>query len=125
MPHNRDACHRCGIPLPAPGLSLCGPCSRKPPTTDSTLALFRYEEPIRTLIHELKFGNRYACARLFALLLADAVLKTQSLPEVLIPVPLHWDRYKQRGYNQSLEIARSLAGALRSPLAHDHCARIR
>jgi ComF family protein len=87
--------------------------------------LFRFEEPVRTLIHELKFGDRYSCSRLFAALLADAIGKLEHHPEVLIPVPLHWRRYQQREFNQSLEIARQLHEHLAIPLSTDHCRRIR
>ena len=125
LPFNRHACQCCGIPLPGPGLLLCGPCAKKPPAADRTLALFRYDEPVRTLVHEMKFRNRFACIRLFGQLLAQAIPQDQAVPEALIPVPLHRRRYVERGYNQSAEIARQLSTHLSIPLVLGHCARVR
>jgi ComF family protein len=42
-----------------------------------------------------------------------------DLPDVLLCVPLHRSRLRQRGYNQALELARPLAHALHVPLRHD------
>ena len=47
------------------------------------------------------------------------------MPQLIVPVPLHRARLRQRGYNQALELARPLAHALRLPLRHDLLHRIR
>jgi ComF family protein len=47
-----------------------------------------------------------------------------TLPEVLIPVPLHVHRLRQRGYNQALEIARHLSRQLQIPLDTYSCQRV-
>ncbi|MEX2516434.1 MAG: hypothetical protein WD572_05920 [Gammaproteobacteria bacterium] len=46
-------------------------------------------------------------------------------PDVLVPVPLHWRRQLQRGYNQALELARPLSRQLGIPLRLDLCVRDR
>jgi ComF family protein len=58
-----------------------------------------------------KFGHRLAFATLFAEMLRDAALKEhqQSLCDVLCPVPLGRQRLVERGFNQSLEIAKPLS----------------
>ena len=124
MPLNRPACRRCGLGLAVETARLCGRCLKKPPACDSTLALFRYEEPVRHLVHALKFRGNYAVARLFGQLMCDA-LTGQELPECLIPVPLHRNRYRERGFNQATEIARIVADELGISLALDCCVRQR
>jgi len=124
LPHNRWACRRCGIPLPPGADGICGACLKKPPKMDATLALFRYEEPVRLLIHDLKFRNQYAVARLLGELLASSAAERETLPEVLIPVPLHPRRFRERGFNQSTEIARIVSRRLGIPLDYRSCSRI-
>ena len=48
-----------------------------------------------------------------------------ELPDLLLSVPLHRRRLRQRGYNQALELARPLAQALHVPLRHDRLQRRR
>jgi ComF family protein len=125
LPYNRTACIRCGLTLPFPQDSECGRCQRHPPAFHSTCALFRYEEPVRHLIHALKFGARYPCARLLGSLLADALSSLEDKPALLIPVPLHPSRYRERGFNQATEIARILSRRLQIPLDVTGCVRVR
>ncbi len=116
--------------MPLPGSTdglLCGQCLQKAPPFDVTYALYLYEAPITKLILALKFNQALVNARVLGELLATAALqswyKTRSLPTVIIPVPLHPTRLKERGFNQSLEIARPLAKALKLPIDTDHCKR--
>lgn len=116
-------CRRCANPLPGgdaeadadAGLgALCGACRVHPPAFDITLTATDYAIPIDQLVLQLKFGHRLALASLFARLLRDAVLQRPDfvLPALLCPVPLGPRRLAERGYNQSLEIARPLARSL-------------
>jgi ComF family protein len=125
LPRIGASCERCGAALPEGAPSPCGRCLRQPPPFDSCRAAFRYEEPIRHLIHGLKFGHRYALARLLGEL-AAAHFRTQAeMPELIVPVPLHPSRYRERGFNQSLEIARHLGRNLNLPLEFHALARSR
>jgi ComF family protein len=112
-------CRRCANPLPGAGVdagvdALCGACRVHPPAFDVTLTATDYAIPIDQLVLQLKFGHRLALASLFAGLLRDAVLRQPGfvLPALLCPVPLGPRRLAERGYNQSLEIARPLARSL-------------
>ncbi|NJD05614.1 MAG: ComF family protein [Methylococcaceae bacterium] len=126
LPVILHACARCGIPLEAEfGGAVCGACLKKPPAMDSTVALFRYEEPLRLLIHELKFRHQLAVARLLGELLAASMARRETAPQVLIPVPLHPRRFRERGFNQSTEIARIVSRRLGIPLDSRSCCRIR
>ncbi|CAI8725319.1 MULTISPECIES: ComF family protein [Methylococcus] len=116
LPRTGTACLRCGEALPEGAPSPCGRCLRHPPPFDSCRAAFRYEEPIRHLIHGLKFGHRHACARTLGELAAAHFMLHAEMPELIVPVPLHASRYRERGFNQSLEIARHLSRNLQVPL---------
>lgn len=88
------------------------------------LAVFRYEEPVRYLIRGLKFNARYSHARLLGSLLADRVGRLTRPPEAIIPVPLHPSRYRERGFNQSLDIARAVARETGIPADPAACRRV-
>lgn len=125
LPYLNNTCQTCGLPLSQQDLPSCGACLREPPPFDRMICAFRYEEPIRHLIQSLKFGSRHANARLLGALLAESINTTQALPEVVIPVPLHPLRYRERRFNQALEIARAVTGRLNLPLDYRTCHRIR
>jgi len=125
LPYNTVACPRCAIPIESPTPEICGSCQKKPPVFDSAFALFRYEEPVRHLIHSLKFGARYPCGRLLGVLMAEKLAALKEKPCAVIPVPLHPSRYRQRGFNQAIEIARTVSRRLDIPLDLHSCYRIR
>jgi predicted amidophosphoribosyltransferase len=84
-------------------LQLCGECQKNPPAFDRTYTPFIHQGAIRHLINQCKFNVAYKYSRLLGLLLADFLANNAELPELIIPVPLHPKRYRQRGFNQTLE----------------------
>lgn len=125
LPYPEHACPVCGLPLAAPDPQPCGACQKQPPPFDRLIAALRYEEPARHLIQALKFRARYAHARLLGTLLAERVNNAPVRPEVIIPVPLHPARYRERTFNQSLEIARVVSRRTGIPLDYTACRRVR
>ena len=112
-------CFQCAMRLPAgAGASLCGNCLRRPPAFDATLVVTDYEAPLAQLVLDLKFGAQLALAPLFGSLLAQAMrLQPRAAwPAMLAPVPLGRQRLVERGFNQALEIGRTLARELVLPL---------
>ena len=103
-------CRQCALPLVNAGEErLCGECLRRPPPFQRVWAPFRYSHPIDGLIKTLKYGDDLAAARLLGDLLADYLSRRRvSIPDTVIPVPLHPRRLAQRGFNQALELARRL-----------------
>jgi predicted amidophosphoribosyltransferase len=73
-----------------------------------------YAAPLDGLVLGLKFGARLPLAPWCANLLVEAALARPGwpLPDLLCPVPLGPRRLRERGFNQALEIARTLAAAL-------------
>lgn len=92
----------------------CGRCLADPPHFDATVALYRYDFPMDRLVHALKYGHQLAVAGWCGGRLADA-LAGRPVDRVLA-LPLHRDRLRQRGFNQSAEIARSLGRHLGMPV---------
>ncbi len=122
LPWNLRACGQCGLPLETG--DRCGSCLAKPPAFIHCITPFRYEAPISTLIVQLKFHQRLIHTRLLSQLLAEAIRQgRRPLPECIIPVPLHSQRIRQRGFNQALEIARPLSKTFNIPLLFDSCYR--
>lgn len=119
LPFNLRACAGCALPLPACAddphgdARLCGRCLRHPPPLTRTVAPLLYGPPLDRLLPRLKFHADLAAGRLLAQLTGDAVQARfdagLSRPEALVPVPLHADRLRERGYDQALELARPLA----------------
>jgi ComF family protein len=122
---NTHACERCGRHLsPPPSNHLCQPCLLSPPPYDRTVAPFVYQGSMRFLIRQLKFNDSYPNARLLGLLLAEQI-QDNPLPQCIMPVPLHPNRYRERGFNQSIEIAKVVARQLKIPLELTTCIRQR
>ena len=123
LPRNPSCCARCALPLAVPA-ALCGQCQRKPPPWDAAWAPFRYAWPLDRLESRYKFGRDLAAGRVLGTLWQRQPLAL-ALPELILPIPLHNGRLRQRGYNQALELARPLARAFDVPLQHDLLQRIR
>jgi len=122
LPWNLSACLRCALPLPAPG--TCGICLQKPPAMTETHAAFVYGFPLDRLVPRLKFHHDLAAGRLLSELMAEH-LAPVTLPAAVVPVPLHPQRLRRRGYDQALELARPLARTLQLPLLPDLLLRVR
>lgn len=126
-PWIRNACTQCSMPLPAQVQDhRCGHCQRQPPAFDATTALFHYRPPVDYLIKQLKFANEPAIAPLLATLMsARLTTREAALPSLLLPVPLHQTRLRERGFNQATELARRVGRELGIRSDHRCCKRNR
>jgi len=105
---------------------VCGECQKDPPAFVSTHAAFRYAAPVDKLIQNLKYRQRLDLSRVLGSYLADYLEdNVETLPDVIVPVPLHPLRLRERGYNQSLEIARFVAARFQLPVSATEIKRIR
>jgi ComF family protein len=130
LPNLPQNCYQCGRLLVEPAeLSLpCGYCLTHSPPFDLTFSLFPYLPPIINLIKHLKFNQVLSNAHFFADLFKLKVPQwyhDQPLPNLLIPVPLHSKRLRERGFNQALEIAKPIAKALKIKLDAHSLIRIK
>jgi len=97
-------CPRCA--LASPGGALCGRCLSTSPAYDATRAALAYDFPADALVHALKFRGELALAPLLASFLIDRT--RDDAVDHVVAVPLSTRRLRERGYNQSVEIARHL-----------------
>jgi ComF family protein len=128
LPTNRHCCSHCSLPLPAelPAGTLCGSCQHRPPPFAVCRTAFRYEDPVPTLVGGAKYRARMNLLRLLGQCLAlDLLERNAERPDLLLPVPLHPRRLRERGYNQALEIARVLGRELSLRVDRRSCARVR
>lgn len=92
LPWLNKCCQRCALPLNE--TEICGQCLQQLPPQQLSVALFRYETPINHCIAAFKFHQQLVFTNLFASLLAYKIRqRQQSLPEILIPIPLHPCRF--------------------------------
>lgn len=118
LPWLSNSCRRCAKPIAAAG--LCGPCYFKPPAFYQTVSPFCYAAPIDRWLVGLKFYEQLTVAPFLAECLWKKCCVTyqqQAWPQLLIPVPLHSARLRQRGFNQALVIARYVAKLSHLPLS--------
>lgn len=101
----------------------CGACLHKAPHFDKVVAGFRYDFPVDRIIHSLKYGHQLSVAEWLGERLSTQL--TASDHDLIIPLPLHPARLLERGFNQSMEIARALGKALNRPVEYHHLQRTR
>ena len=116
-------CPKCGKSQPS-GI-LCPVCVSWQSRIDGIRSPFRFDGVMRQAIHELKYRNLRALAAPLAKLLND-YLSTNPVPgEVLVPVPLHRKRLRERGYNQSSLLAQELGKLAKLPVVSNCLTRQR
>ncbi|MGZ8273541.1 MAG: ComF family protein [Burkholderiaceae bacterium] len=122
FPASLARCTVCAIRLQGEGL-VCGRCQSSPPHFVRATALADYAPPVDGMVMALKFGARLDLASVFGRLLAGrAIVHAGAL---VVPVPLAFERLSDRGYNQSLQIARAYCDSTGARLEPDIVRRIR
>lgn len=118
------ACRCCAYPLPDEDYKLCGQCIKKPPIFDNALVHYIFEEPLRSLLHQFKYYNGLYLTSFLGQLMLQGAQEQMLRAECLIPVPMHPQRLKQRGFNQAAVLAKFLARQLNLPYDLSHCQKI-
>jgi ComF family protein len=83
-----------------------------------------YEAPFKRLVGAFKFHHQLHLATALGRLFCQQLPHSHPLPDLIVPVPLHPSRLRERGFNQSLELARTVADELRLPIAQRGCRRV-
>ena len=134
--HDIDLCDACEASMPRLGLhcdicanplntlGICGRCQSKRPAYSTVQTALLYQYPVDLLLQRFKFGGQLAAGKVLSLLLASHIKEQVdngkcTLPDLLIPVPLHWKKRFARGFNQSEIITRELSQQLNIK----HCRR--
>ncbi len=116
-------CPQCGKPQPS-GI-VCPSCINWQTGIDGVRSPFRFDGVIRQAIHQLKYRNLRALVVPLAKLLHDYLIANPMPGEVLVPVPMHQKRLRERGYNQSRLLARELGKLINLPVVDDCLTRQR
>lgn len=129
LPDLPPHCWQCADFLYDAGSSRCGACLRQPPSFDRSFACFPYQWPVTSLIIKLKFQHQLPYAQCLGNLMAQQIqtqwYAQQTLPDLILPIPLHSTRLQERGFNQAVEIAKPIARILQRPLDTQGLGRIR
>lgn len=123
-------CCLCGFRGASADLDLCDVCHADLPwnahEAPGVLAPLRYEYPVDDMIRRLKYHGALAHARVLGVLLAAAARAREApLPRLLVPVPLHTQRLRERGFNQAYALARYAGRMLEVPYARTLLRRVR
>jgi ComF family protein len=117
-------CLTCGLPLEATDAQTCGACLARPPRLDRIRAAVAYDDISRSIALRLKYGRKVALARTMSRYMHPLV--GELGPEaVLVPVPLHRTRLWNRGFNQSVVVARELSRRTGIEMFVDALVRVR
>lgn len=129
IPIDSPLCMVCGIPFLTEGGSdhLCGVCRTAYPPFASARAAFRFDGSVRELIHRFKYNRKVQLRRPLGILTAGSLgaFAAETCADLLVPVPLHVRRLRERGYNQAVLLGEVLAKEWRLPLSRDNLCRIR
>lgn len=120
--HQQSVCPQCA--LPSYQGQLCGNCLQSAPAFDSTRALFRYEYPLDAMLQRYKYQQSLHIAKTFSHLMQEKFSIQHDFGRI-ITMPLHPKRLAERGFNQSLEIAKLVAKKLGIALDTTSCSRIK
>ena len=100
-----------------PGIeSPCASCRVIPLTVDGIRAPFILDGVVRRAVHRLKYGNLRAAAPQLGRIMGEHLMSHKIPGQLVVPVPLHPARLRQRGYNQSELLAKGVARTAGFPL---------
>lgn len=103
-------CQRCALAV-QDATAPCQACEDYPPEFDRVIAAVDYTSPWNELIARFKFQGDVALSRPLSALVAERLktLPPRSMPQIIIPTPLSTARLRERGYNQSWQLAAHLS----------------
>jgi predicted amidophosphoribosyltransferase len=122
-------CAACEVSCEAPGSPFCGGCL--PVLEPAPLALlppqpaaaaYAFQGPLADAIRRFKYGDRPDLGRGLGRLLGQACLPYAGQLDCVVPMPLHPEKLRTRGYNPAALLARGVAATLRLPM---DCANLR
>ena len=118
-------CKKCGKQIEKAELEYCKDCMRFPHSFDKGEAVFAYDTIMRRSIVMFKYHNRREYAKVYAKEMqrhCRHFLKRVA-PDVILPVPIHKHKLRQRGFNQAELVARELGKLLKIPVDTNYLVR--
>ena len=109
LPRLSHCCLRCGGPVEENNDGICFNCKANNFSFNSARSVFKYEDKIVGLIHKYKFGRAKYLYQAMAEYMCEVLSKWNISVDIVTFVPLHKNREKARGYNQSKLLAEYIA----------------
>lgn len=120
------ACTVCGTPFTSAGPDhVCGECLANDNPFKEARSSFIYGGKVHDAVHSFKYGGKTILAGPLGRMMADTAASISTRPDLIVPVPLHKKRLKDRGFNQSLLLAREIARAMSVNVDYLNLERIR
>ncbi len=116
-------CPHCGRPMVSG--RLCPLCQRDPLQIDGVRSVAYLDGTLREAIHHFKYSNLQHLAIPLGRLMGQYWEKSPLPAEIIVPVPLHTDRLRERGYNQAALLARELGKSIGLPISENSLVRVR
>lgn len=117
-------CLICGIPFS--GSASPHPCQRcldRKPYYDKHRSVFDFNDPVKKLIHGFKYQGAFWMRR-FITPYFESLAGEVAGAELIIPIPLHKKRLRERGFNQSLLLSQTWSRILNKPCENDVLVRL-
>lgn len=108
-------CAKCGRIVPE-ATAVCPTCVQRPLPLTAIRAAVLFADPIPPIIHDLKYNGLFGMGDLLGSLMAQAWPTWQQPADMVVPVPLHSQRLRERGYNQSDLLAKAFAQRVGLPV---------
>ena len=121
LPWLEQACPRCGLSIRDES-GICWQCHQTPFAFDSLQALFHYQWPVSAFVGDLKYKGHLHFVKMLANLMASR-LSTLYPIDCVIGVPLHPMRQRQRGFNQTFELAKMISKLVQKPFDRWSCTK--
>jgi ComF family protein len=95
---------------------LCDRCAADPPATTRLIPGFLFDDIARDAVHALKYNDVRAISSILGTLLSESLIGLRRTPDVIVPVPLHPGRMKERGFNQAEALSNHVGELLGVPV---------
>ena len=121
-------CARCDRPFPSSIATayspnhVCQPCAERPPSYTKAWTLYPYLPPLQHAIRLFKYQGKVSLAAPLADLMIARLPPLDSV-DVIIPVPLHIQKLREREFNQSLLLADLIGRRLAVPVVYTNLVR--
>ncbi|WP_420641775.1 ComF family protein [Candidatus Leptofilum sp.] len=117
-------CNRCGRPT-SRATDCCAVCQERPLPLNQIRAAVLFAHPVSKLIHNLKYNGAFGLSKPLAQLMSDAWAEWRMPIDLVLPIPLHVERERKRGYNQSTLLMHDFCRFVGLPYSEDGLQRTR
>ena len=120
-------CFRCGKPITSMEQEFCRDCEKSTFAYEQGRSLYLHHGRVANSIYQFKFFNKRLYGMEYAVELANVFrndIKRWDI-DLIIPIPLHFSKERQRGYNQSDIISKYLGRELNIPVNYEAVFRVK